>query len=160
MTINDRAASTAAQSNSSIESMNGNSVQSSSSDGRKKLHGRAFYESIGSPKFVLAPMVDQSEFVCLTLHCTGRNILTAIGLANANPLLHATFLPSRYPCIYTHAARPHVQRNSQIPRLAFSALPLLTYHPSSNSPQLSSFRNVPRWKYTIRSSTICTVLRQ
>ncbi|KAH7023696.1 hypothetical protein EDB80DRAFT_558582 [Ilyonectria destructans] len=29
-----------------------------------KLHGRAFYESIGSPKFVVAPMVDQSEFVC------------------------------------------------------------------------------------------------
>lgn len=29
----------------------------------KKLHGRAFYESIGSPKFVIAPMVDQSEFV-------------------------------------------------------------------------------------------------
>jgi hypothetical protein len=34
---------------------------------RKKLHGRAFYESIGSPKFVLAPMVDQSEFVLLHL---------------------------------------------------------------------------------------------
>lgn len=31
----------------------------------KKLHGRAFYESIGSPKFILAPMVDQSEFVRL-----------------------------------------------------------------------------------------------
>jgi hypothetical protein len=30
---------------------------------KPKLHGRAFYESIGSPKFVLAPMVDQSEFV-------------------------------------------------------------------------------------------------
>ncbi|KAK4232024.1 dihydrouridine synthase [Podospora fimiseda] len=29
---------------------------------RKKLHGRAFYESIGSPKYMLAPMVDQSEF--------------------------------------------------------------------------------------------------
>ncbi|KAK1907049.1 hypothetical protein P3342_006237 [Pyrenophora teres f. teres] len=29
---------------------------------RKKLHGRAFYESIGSPKLVLAPMVEQSEF--------------------------------------------------------------------------------------------------
>jgi hypothetical protein len=28
-----------------------------------KLHGRAFYESIGSPKYVVAPMVDQSEFV-------------------------------------------------------------------------------------------------
>ena len=31
----------------------------------KKLTGRAFYESIGSPKMILAPMVDQSEFVCL-----------------------------------------------------------------------------------------------
>ena len=32
--------------------------------GRPKLHGRAFYESLGSPKVVLAPMVDQSEYVC------------------------------------------------------------------------------------------------
>jgi tRNA-dihydrouridine synthase 1 len=32
---------------------------------RVKLHGRAFYESIGSPKLVLAPMVEQSEFVRL-----------------------------------------------------------------------------------------------
>jgi hypothetical protein len=30
---------------------------------RAKLHGRAFYKSIGSPKLVLAPMVEQSEFV-------------------------------------------------------------------------------------------------
>jgi tRNA-dihydrouridine synthase 1 len=29
---------------------------------KKKLHGRAFYESIGSPKYIIAPMVDQSEF--------------------------------------------------------------------------------------------------
>jgi hypothetical protein len=33
----------------------------------KKLHGRAFYESLGSPRLVLAPMVDQSEFVLLHL---------------------------------------------------------------------------------------------
>lgn len=34
-----------------------------------RLHGRAFYESIGSPKKILAPMVDQSElaFRLLTL---------------------------------------------------------------------------------------------
>ncbi|CAL5867016.1 uncharacterized protein PFLUO_LOCUS1228 [Penicillium psychrofluorescens] len=29
---------------------------------RKKLLGREFYESIGSPKYVVAPMVDRSEF--------------------------------------------------------------------------------------------------
>ncbi|KAK5629666.1 hypothetical protein RRF57_005381 [Xylaria bambusicola] len=33
---------------------------------KPKLHGRAFYESLGSPKFVVAPMVDQSEFVRLS----------------------------------------------------------------------------------------------
>ena len=32
---------------------------------RPKLHGRAFYESIGAPKMILAPMVDQSEYVRL-----------------------------------------------------------------------------------------------
>ena len=30
---------------------------------RRKLTGRTFYESLGSPKMILAPMVDQSEFV-------------------------------------------------------------------------------------------------
>ncbi|KAJ5226438.1 tRNA-dihydrouridine(16/17) synthase [Penicillium chermesinum] len=29
---------------------------------KKKLQGRQFYESIGSPKYVVAPMVDRSEF--------------------------------------------------------------------------------------------------
>ena len=44
----------------------GSGSGSGSAKGRAKLHGRAFYESIGSPKFVLAPMVEQSEFVCPT----------------------------------------------------------------------------------------------
>ena len=33
---------------------------------RIKLHGRAFYESIGSPKRIVAPMVDASELVHFT----------------------------------------------------------------------------------------------
>ena len=34
---------------------------------RVKLTGRAFYESIGSPKHILAPMVDRSEYVSIIL---------------------------------------------------------------------------------------------
>lgn len=32
---------------------------------RKKWLGREFYESIGSPRYIVAPMVDRSEFVIL-----------------------------------------------------------------------------------------------
>ena len=32
-------------------------------EAKAKIRGRAFYESIGSPKYIVAPMVDQSEFV-------------------------------------------------------------------------------------------------
>jgi hypothetical protein len=42
---------------------NSNGVASPKPAQKAKLHGRAFYESLGSPKFILAPMVDQSEFV-------------------------------------------------------------------------------------------------
>ena len=47
--------------------------------------GREFYESIGSPRKVLAPMVNQSEFVCacvhLCLHCKALLVIGMIGLA-------------------------------------------------------------------------------
>ncbi|KAF7186425.1 tRNA-dihydrouridine(16/17) synthase [NAD(P)(+)] [Pseudocercospora fuligena] len=54
-----------------------------------KLHGRAFYESIGSPKYVVAPMVDQSEFAwrMLTRSFLPPDLRTSI-LAYS-PMLHA-----------------------------------------------------------------------
>ncbi|KAK0848578.1 tRNA dihydrouridine synthase [Friedmanniomyces endolithicus] len=54
-----------------------------------KLHGRAFYNSIGAPKHVLAPMVDQSEFAwrLLTRSFLPADLRTSI-LAYS-PMLHA-----------------------------------------------------------------------
>ena len=54
----------------------------------QKLHGRAFYESIGSPKMIVAPMVDRSEFVGTSASIFPQHPLTiAAGLANAHTLL-------------------------------------------------------------------------
>ena len=55
----------------------------------QKLHGRAFYESLGSPKHILAPMVDQSEFAwrLLTRSFLPPDLRTSI-LAYS-PMLHA-----------------------------------------------------------------------
>lgn len=54
-----------------------------------KLQGRAFYESIGSPKHVIAPMVDQSEFAWRLLT---RSFLPAelrSSILAYTPMLHA-----------------------------------------------------------------------
>lgn len=54
-----------------------------------KLHGRAFYESIGSPKYIVAPMVDQSEFAWRMLT---RSFLPEEERGNVlaySPMLHA-----------------------------------------------------------------------
>jgi tRNA-dihydrouridine synthase 1 len=76
MTIsNDGPASMAAPSSELQQSMTTNGTISPST-AAKKLHGRAFYESIGSPKFVLAPMVDQSEFVRVPLQLLEQHALT------------------------------------------------------------------------------------
>jgi tRNA-dihydrouridine synthase 1 len=56
---------------------------------QKKLHGRAFYESLGSPKFILAPMVDQSEFVSsLWTSVSKKHLTTETGMANIDPIFH------------------------------------------------------------------------
>jgi len=44
----------------------------------KKLHGREFYRSIGEPKFVVAPMVDQSEFVSSVCSSPLSNIQSTV----------------------------------------------------------------------------------
>ena len=46
---------------------NGAEKSSVAATPNRKLQGRQFYESIGSPKYVVAPMVDRSEFVSLVV---------------------------------------------------------------------------------------------
>lgn len=56
---------------------------------RKKLHGRAFYESLGSPKFILAPMVDQSEYAWRMLCRSFLPPAQQSSLLAYTPMLHA-----------------------------------------------------------------------
>jgi tRNA-dihydrouridine synthase 1 len=45
----------------------------------QKLHGFEFYKSIGSPKFICAPMVDQSE---LAFRMLSRKYKTELAYVN------------------------------------------------------------------------------
>ena len=55
---------------------------------RPKLTGRAFYQSIGSPKVILAPMVDRSEFVRQASSPYSRQMLTLPpGMETPHPIL-------------------------------------------------------------------------
>ncbi|MCJ1285235.1 hypothetical protein MMC26_004575 [Xylographa opegraphella] len=56
---------------------------------RKKLTGRAFYESLGSPKMILAPMVDQSEFAWRVLTRSYMDPEASKDLLAYTPMLHA-----------------------------------------------------------------------
>ncbi|KAL8777611.1 MAG: hypothetical protein Q9194_002459 [Teloschistes cf. exilis] len=56
---------------------------------RPKLTGRAFYESIGSPKYILAPMVDQSEFAWRLLTRSFLPFSQRSSLIAYTPMFHA-----------------------------------------------------------------------
>ncbi|KAI1176258.1 dihydrouridine synthase [Nemania sp. FL0916] len=69
---------------------------------KPKLHGRAFYESLGSPKFVVAPMVDQSEFAWRMLT---RSFLTPqenAKLLAYTPMFHARLFEENLKYRDTH----------------------------------------------------------
>ncbi|MCJ1392300.1 hypothetical protein MMC18_005167 [Xylographa bjoerkii] len=61
----------------------------STSPARKKLTGRAYYESLGSPKMILAPMVDQSEFAWRVLTRSFMSREASKDLLAYTPMLHA-----------------------------------------------------------------------
>lgn len=59
-------------------------------DEGRKLTGRAFYDSIGSPRVIIAPMVDQSEFVSFFVSRTCMALTHNPGVALAYTLVHVT----------------------------------------------------------------------
>ncbi|PMD36768.1 FMN-linked oxidoreductase [Hyaloscypha variabilis F] len=119
MTIsNDGPASMAVPSSEPQESTTSNGVTFASS-APEKLHGRAFYESIGSPKFVLAPMVDQSEFAWRMLSRSFMPASSPKDLLAYTPMLHAR--------MFTETPK---FRDAHFQPLRTS----LASHPSSQSP--------------------------
>ncbi|KAL6720530.1 tRNA dihydrouridine synthase [Lecanora helva] len=65
------------------------SPSSSPENARQKLTGRAFYESLGSPKMVLAPMVDQSEFAWRMLTRSFMSPEESKTLLAYTPMIHS-----------------------------------------------------------------------
>ena len=79
-----------------------------------KLHGRAFYESIGSPTMVVAPMVDRSEFVSPHTSIEKEASLTKwVGMEAPHPFVPGRGKTELASGIYTHAACAHVWRTGK-----------------------------------------------
>ncbi|KFY72788.1 hypothetical protein V499_07085 [Pseudogymnoascus sp. VKM F-103] len=106
-----------------------------------KLHGRAFYESIGSPKFVLAPMVDQSEFAWRMLTRTYMTPSSTKDLLAYTPMLHARLFTTTEKFRFNHFQ----PTRSGLPTVPTSAPPAestdtyLDGHPSIDRPLFVQF---------------------
>ncbi|POR32837.1 tRNA-dihydrouridine(16/17) synthase [NAD(P)(+)] [Tolypocladium paradoxum] len=98
----------------------------------KKLHGRAFYESIGSPKFVVAPMVDQSEFAWRMLTRSFVPESEQSNLLAYTPMLHARLFSQedKYRKAHFQAVRPGPSSSSE---------PWLDGNPSIDRPLVVQF---------------------
>ncbi|KAL7950422.1 dihydrouridine synthase domain-containing protein [Trichoderma barbatum] len=92
----------------------------------KKLHGRAFYESIGSPKFIVAPMVDQSEFAWRMLTRSFLLPSEQSKLLAYTPMLHARlfsqdekYRKAHYQAVRAGSNEPWLDGNPKIDRPLF-----------------------------------------
>ncbi|KAI6485098.1 hypothetical protein MCOR11_009813 [Pyricularia oryzae] len=97
-------------------SMPGSDTNGVTSGVKPKLHGRAFYESIGSPKFVVAPMVDQSEFAWRMLTRSFMPESQRSTVLGYTPMFHArlfgenpSYRDSHFQAIRKDAASPDAQ---------------------------------------------------
>ncbi|KFY93410.1 hypothetical protein V498_04424 [Pseudogymnoascus sp. VKM F-4517 (FW-2822)] len=116
-------------------------TSSSEAPNPTKLHGRAFYESLGSPKFVLAPMVDQSEFAWRMLTRSYMTPESNKSLLAYTPMLHARLFTTTEKFRFNHFQ----PTRSGLPTPPVSAPPAsspdtyLDGHPSIDRPLFVQF---------------------
>ncbi|KAI4601841.1 hypothetical protein KJ359_010706 [Pestalotiopsis sp. 9143b] len=108
---------------------------------KPKLHGRAFYESIGSPKFVVAPMVDQSEFAWRMLT---RSFMTSTEnekLLAYTPMFHARLFEetAKYRDTHFQATQPAPATKKGEPEHPVDTTPWLDGNPDIDRPLFVQF---------------------
>lgn len=88
---------------------------------KPKLHGRAFYESIGSPKYILAPMVDQSEFAWRMLTRSFMPPDLRASILAYSPMFHAKlfveapkYRPQHFQPLKPPLAMPHPSHEAHL----------------------------------------------
>ncbi|KAF7522320.1 hypothetical protein G7054_g12178 [Neopestalotiopsis clavispora] len=113
---------------------------------KPKLHGRAFYESIGSPKFVVAPMVDQSEFAPLlqAWRMLTRSFMTPSDnekLLAYTPMFHARLFEetARYRDTHFQAVHPAPTAKKGEPEPPVDTTPWLDGNPDFDRPLFVQF---------------------
>lgn len=103
-----------------------------------KLHGRAFYESIGSPKYIVAPMVDQSEFAWRMLTRSFLPESQRPSILAYTPMFHARLFAENQKYRDSHF-QPTL--SSKLPSTATATpnTPYLDGHPAIDRPLFVQF---------------------
>ncbi|KAL8720583.1 MAG: hypothetical protein Q9225_002572 [Loekoesia sp. 1 TL-2023] len=109
-----------------------------------KLMGRAFYESLGSPKHILAPMVDQSEFAWRLLTRSFLPTSQRSSLLAYTPMLHARLFKETqsfrdHHFQPTRSGLPSPPKPSSETPSNGEQLPYLDGHPAHDRPLLVQF---------------------
>lgn len=102
----------------------------------QKLTGRAFYESIGSPKMVLAPMVDRSEFAWRLLTRSFLEPEASKTLLAYSPMLHSRLF-SETAKFRDACFQP--TRDSLVSHNVSSSMPWLDGNPKIDRPLFVQF---------------------
>ncbi|PLB44618.1 dihydrouridine synthase family protein [Aspergillus steynii IBT 23096] len=110
-----------------------NAPSAPQSEPKKKLLGRAFYESLGSPKYIVAPMVDRSEFAWRMLTRSFMPPDDPRPLLSYSPMYHARLFHEQ-PGIRLQHFRPTRDDNGQ-----GAGTPYLDGNPAIDRPLFVQF---------------------